>query len=85
MGEKYSFSMHAKERMKSRGILDSTVMDVIQNPDRVINESSCKTIYQKVLIKGKSKFMLRVFINICKEPNLIITAYKTTKIDKYEY
>jgi len=28
--------------------------------------------------------MLRVFVNRCKEPDLIITAYKTTKIDKYE-
>lgn len=85
MGEKYSFSKHAKERIKSRGILDSTVMNVIKNPDSVIDESSCKSIYQKVFTEGKKKFMIRVFINSCKEPNLVITAYKTTKIDKYEY
>lgn len=85
MVEKYSFSGHAQERMKSRGISDSMVLDVIRNPDRVIEESSCEIIFQKVLMEDQNKFMLRVFVNRCKEPDLIITAYKTTKIDKYEY
>jgi len=84
MTEKYSFSKHAEERMKSRGISDSMVMDVIKNPEKVIKESACMIIFQKVLKEDQDIYMLRVFVNRCKEPDLIITAYKTTKIDKYE-
>jgi hypothetical protein len=85
MTDKYSFSKHAKERMDSRGISSSMVKDVVKNPGAVIEESDCMRIYQKVLIEHQRKRLLRVFINICKDPKLIITAYKTSKIDKYEY
>ncbi len=84
MTEKYSFSKHAKERMVSRGITDSMIMNVITSPGKTIDESPCTTIFQKVLVNDGSDILLRVFVNTCKEPNLIITAYKTTKINKYE-
>jgi hypothetical protein len=61
------------------------VLFALQNPDAVIKESDCKHIYQKVIEEKDSKYLFRVFINIRKSPNLIIPAYKTSKIDKYEY
>jgi hypothetical protein len=60
------------------------VMDVIKNPGKTIDETACMTIFQKVILDDGKKIMLRVFVYRCKEPDLIITAYKTTKIDKYE-
>jgi len=27
--------------------------------------------------------LMRVFINTCKEPGVVITVYKTSKIEKY--
>ena len=28
-------------------------------------------------------FLVRVFVNIIKQPNLVITVYRTSKIEKY--
>jgi len=85
MIEKITFSKHAEERMRSRGITDSMVRNAIKNPDAIVVEAECKRIYHKILFDGQSKMLLRVFINPCKEPPMLITAYKTSKIDKYEY
>lgn len=71
--------------MRSRGISDSEIKIAINNPNRVIEETDCKSIYQKIIIENHLKVMLCVFMNTCKDPNLVITAYKTSKIDKYEY
>ncbi len=41
-------------------------------------------IYQSLFDEQKGKpFLIRVFVNIKKSPNLIITVYKTSKISKY--
>ncbi|MCC5942197.1 MAG: DUF4258 domain-containing protein [Balneolaceae bacterium] len=79
------FSNHATARCAARGIRQEEIIDAIQNHDRVINESDCKRIYQKVFTQNNNRLLLRVFVNRCKKPMLIITAYKTSKLDKYEY
>ena len=85
MTEKFTFSKHAKERMSSRGISDTMIGNAINNPDKIIFDAECKRIYHKILIEDQPKILLRVFVNTCKKPALVITAYKTSKIDKYEY
>ena len=85
MDETFAFSEHAVERMRSRKISDSEIRIAINNPDNVIQETNCKTVYHKILSEKGSKILIRVFMNTCKDPKLIITAYKTSKIDKYEY
>ena len=85
MIEKITFSIHAKERMRSRGITDSMVRSAINNPNSIVEDSECKRIYHKTLDDGQSIMLLRVFVNPCKEPPVVITAYKTSKIEKYEY
>ena len=42
--------MHAIERMKSHGITDSLVMDVIKKPGKTNDETACMTIFQKVIL-----------------------------------
>jgi len=85
MKTSYIFSVHAKERMKARGISDSEVLDAMNRPDSTIYEHQCKMIVHKMFSENDEKKLLRIFVNTCKEPNLIITAYKTSKIDKYEH
>lgn len=81
----YSFSKHAIERIRSRGISYSEIRIAINNPDSIIKKTDCKTIYHKIILENQSEILLRVFMNTCKNPNLVITAYKTSKIDKYEH
>lgn len=80
---KFDFSKHAIERLHKRRIPRQLVLDVIRTPDTVIDESTCIRVYQKLDIQHGNTYLIRVFVNICKDPKLIITAYKTSKIDKY--
>jgi hypothetical protein len=78
-------SKHAREQMKKRGISEEMVFEIVLYPDQLISEDSDKEIYQSVKYfeKDKREFLVRVFVNIIKQPNLVITVYRTTKIKKY--
>ena len=84
MSESVTFSNHAKERIERRGITECQVHTVISDPDKIIRESECKSIYQKKITDDKQVMLYRVFLNTCKTPRMIITAYKTSKLSKYE-
>lgn len=85
MKSPYTFSVHAKERMKARGISESDVLNALKQPDSIVHEHDCKEIVHRMISENGEKKLLRIFVNTCKEPNLIITAYKTSKIEKYEH
>ena len=40
-------------------------------------------VYQKMDIQNGNTYLIRVFVNTCKDPEVIITAYRTSKIEKY--
>ena len=74
-----SFTKHALERMRIRGITKEEIIDTINNPKKELNDSFGNVIAHKV----KKKYLLRVFYNIKEDSKIVITAYKTSKIDKY--
>ena len=73
------FTKHALERMKIRSITKEEIIDAISNPEKEINDSFGNIIAHKM----KKKYLLRVFYYIKEDSKIIITAYKTSKMDKY--
>ncbi len=80
----FNISNHAHGQILLRGIDLIILTDVLENPDNIIEQEPCKFIYQKVISEKQRKYLYRIFVNECKEPPLVITAYKTSKIEKYE-
>lgn len=80
----FKISKHANDQILLRGIERELVFEVLKNPDNIIEKESCKYIFQKIITEGGKKYLYRIFVNVCKEPLLVITAYKTSKIEKYE-
>ncbi len=80
-----AFSKHAVERIKDRHLDKETINFVLDEPDSILPGSECKQVYQKLVKEEDSTYLYRIFVNTCKESNVVITAYKTSKIDKYEY
>lgn len=78
------FSKHALERMESRSISRQQFLLVLQSPDSIFDVEPCQKVYQKKFVEGRNTYLIRVFLNDCKSPPLIITTYKTSKVDKYE-
>lgn len=78
-------SNHAREQMKERRITEEMVFAIITAPQQTILQGEERVIYQSVQFfeAEKRNFLVRVFVNIVKQPNLVITVYRTSKIDKY--
>ena len=73
------FTKHALERMKIWSITKEEIIEKINNPENELNDSYGNIIAHKV----KKKYLLRVFYYNGEDSKVVITAYKTTKIDKY--
>lgn len=82
---KFELSFHAIEQMKIRGVSEQIVFEVLENPDKIDFEEDGQLIYQKVvLFDGMKQYLVRVFVNSDKTPNLVKTVYRTSKISKYQ-
>jgi hypothetical protein len=79
----YNLSKHAKVQLERRGINASQIDAIINHPDSVVEEDSL-WVYQKTIQEENRNYLYRVFVNKTKELNLVVTAYKTSKLSKYE-
>jgi len=73
------FTKHALERMKIRNISKEEIIDTINNPDKETKDSFGNIIVQK----AEKNYLLRVFYFNEENSKIVITAYKTSKLDKY--
>ena len=70
--------------MVRRGIPRHMVDDVLANPEQVIDMPDGKKAYQSKVDFGCGRiFLLRLIVAVDVDPNLVFTAYRTSKIGKY--
>ncbi len=79
---KFDFSKHALEQMDLRQIGKAVVRKILNDPGQVLEENG-KRIYQSIVTTRGKEYLIRIFVNYHKDPNLVITVYKTSKISKY--
>ena len=81
---KFRLSRHALEEIERRGIPRDLLDQVLQSPQQILPERDGKKIYQSQVEFGGSKlFLLRAFVNDAVEPAVVVTVYRTSKIEKY--
>lgn len=74
----FEFSKHALGQMELRGIAKDVVKKILAHPEQIRDEDGNK-VYQSTV----NNYLIRIFVNEKKNPKLIITVYKTSKIRKY--
>ena len=81
----FIFSKHAEEQVPRRNISRDTVIDTVLHPAQTLvdDEFSGMKIFQSLTKEYGQVFLLRVFVNVERHPNIIVTLYKTSKIKKY--
>jgi uncharacterized DUF497 family protein len=80
----FRFSNHASEEMQKRKVLIATVEDILENPQQIFTQDEDTKIYQSQLDLGTGKvYLIRVFINDTIDPAVVVTVYRTSKIQKY--
>ena len=79
----FRYSKHALSEMTKRNIDRTDVGEVLASPMQKALEQDEIICYQSKIRKADKVYLLRVMINETKDPFLIVTVYKTSKIEKY--
>ena len=77
----YIISKHCYEQIKLRAINVEEIDLVLKNPDNILKQDNNIAVYQA--LNENKNYLFRIFVNIKKQPKLVVTAYKTSKISKY--
>ena len=73
------FTKHALQRIKKRKISKDEILDTINNPDLLEKDLYGNSVAQKRI----ESRLLRVFYFSEGDAKIVITAYKTSKTEKY--
>ncbi|MGH7214211.1 MAG: DUF4258 domain-containing protein [Tepidisphaeraceae bacterium] len=70
---------HALGQMSKRQIPDADVRRALASPESVDPVRTGRVVAQAVV----GEHLLRVFVDIDRDPPEVVTVYRTSKIDKY--
>ena len=80
----YILSKHAQTEIERRGIPISLIESVLANPQQIVSEKEGRKAYQsQVDFGGGRRFLLRVIVADDVQPMVVITVYRTSRIQKY--
>ena len=80
---KYRLSSHAQEEIERRQIPLALVESILESPDQIVPERNAVSAYQSKRGIGGKIFLVRVMVDDSVDPAVVVTAYRTTKIDRY--
>jgi hypothetical protein len=79
---KFRTSDHAQAEMNRRGIESTILETVLKTPEQIIETGSNRKVYQsRVEFEGKL-YLVRSIVEE-DDPAVIVTVYRTSKIEKY--
>jgi len=81
----YVFSEHARFELLRRGLSEEAVRAILLSPEQRIEVRSGRVVLQsKVFLEPPGTvFLLRVFVDVDRCTAEVVTAYRTSKVEKY--
>ena len=79
----YLISQHAALEMERRGVDDAVVRRVLAAPEQRDSLRQGRDVLQSRIEMDRKTYLIRVFVDIDRRPAEVVTAYRTSKIDKY--
>jgi hypothetical protein len=78
-------SNHARKQMLRREITEQQVRAVLHQREETIAVSPGRVVVQAVIPMGQSQanYLVRVVVDIDQTPPVVVTVYRTSKIEKY--
>jgi len=82
---RYAVTDHARYEMVRRQVDDTDVARVLSDPEQVELIRTGRAVYQSRWEIGDppKTYLLRVFVDIDREPPEVVTVYRTSQLDKY--
>jgi hypothetical protein len=79
----FRFSRHAEEELTRRQVPRQVVQDVLDHPRQIVPEREGRRAYQSVVDFQGKMYLVRAIVDDRVDPALVLTVYRTSKIDKY--
>jgi hypothetical protein len=76
---------HAAFEMGRRGLSEDLVRAVVTSPDQVLADRPGRKVFQSQQVDETSQkvYLVRVFVDVDRKPAEVVTAYRTSKVQKY--
>lgn len=76
---------HALFQMGRRGVTEEEVRDVLKEPGQMQEVRPGRWVYQVRHYVGDPprEFVLRVLVDLDRQPPEVVTVYRSSKVDKY--
>lgn len=81
----YRLTDHAVLQMTRRQISETDIARVLSAPEQTETVRPGRIVYQSRLELGDPPkiYLLRVFVDIDRQPPEVVTVYRTSKVEKY--
>jgi hypothetical protein len=79
----YVITPHAIQEMQRRGIDEATVRRVLAEPEQRETVRQGRDVLQSRIEVEAKTYLVRIFVDVDRRPAEVVTAYRTSKIDKY--
>jgi hypothetical protein len=76
-------SPHAAREIARRGLPAAEVRKAIVNPAQTVPVRTGRIALHHRYVEGGREYLLRIFVDIDRDPPVIVTLYRTSKIEKY--
>ncbi|MGE0127078.1 MAG: DUF4258 domain-containing protein [Blastocatellales bacterium] len=81
----YRLTDHAMDEMARRQISEQDVAKVLAAPEQTEEVREGRAVYQSRIESGEppKTYLLRVFVDVDREPPEVVTVYRTSRVAKY--
>ncbi len=79
----YVLTPHAAFQMERRGVSESVVEQVLSAPEQREAVRPGRDVLQSRMAFGSKTYLIRVFVDVDREPAEVVSLYRTSKIEKY--
>jgi len=79
----YVFTTHALAEMTRRRLDEGVVREVLAEPEQRLPVRPGRDVLQSRREGGGATYLIRVFVDVDRSPAEVVSAYRTSKIDKY--
>jgi hypothetical protein len=77
------FTPHALAECERRSIEIAVVQGIVELPEQIVPNIEGRMVYQSKIVFSGKIYLVRVVVEVTDQEIVVITAYRTSKIDKY--
>jgi hypothetical protein len=81
--EHWVLTRHAKEEIAGRSLDLATVAAVLAAPEQRLPVRPGREVLQSRVAQEGKTYLIRVFVDVDRDPPAVVTAYRTSKVGKY--